>query len=127
MASEGDHHQVQDKPAEALGSKQEDIIIMSSVRKILIFKDDDEMIKIIVLVLRVIALLGTAAATTVMGLNKETKTLVVGAIGTTPITSTLHAKFHQTPAFVYVHSSPPLLFTTLILTGHHSYYFLNID
>ena len=87
MASEG-----KEKP-EVVGIKQENII---RVRK---GKHDQ-----IVLVLRVVAFLATAAATIVMGLNKETKTLVVGAIGSNPITATLQAKFQQTPAFLYVYS-----------------------
>ncbi|CAK7357420.1 unnamed protein product [Dovyalis caffra] len=55
----------------------------------------------VLLMLRVVAFLATAAATVVMGLNKETKTLVVATIGSTPITATLTAKFQHTPAFVF--------------------------
>lgn len=54
----------------------------------------------VVLMLRVMAILATAAATIVMALNKQTKTFVVATIGTTPISATLAAKFHHTPAFV---------------------------
>jgi uncharacterized membrane protein len=54
----------------------------------------------ILLSLRVVALFATSAATLVMALNKQTKSLIVGTIGSTPITATLSAKFNQTPAFV---------------------------
>lgn len=54
----------------------------------------------ILLSLRVIAFFATASATLVMGLNKQTKSLIVGTIGSTPIRATLSAKFSQTPAFV---------------------------
>lgn len=50
--------------------------------------------------LRVLAFFATAAATVVMGLNKETKTLVVATVGSTPIKASLTAKFQHTPAFV---------------------------
>jgi hypothetical protein len=52
------------------------------------------------LMVRVVAFLATAAATLVMALNKETKTLVVATVGNTPIKVTLTAKFQHTPAFV---------------------------
>ncbi|CAJ2661593.1 CASP-like protein 9-like [Trifolium pratense] len=55
----------------------------------------------ILLSLRVVAFFATAAATFVMALNKQTKSLIVGTIGSTPITATLSAKFNQTPAFVF--------------------------
>ncbi|KAJ9691373.1 hypothetical protein PVL29_013529 [Vitis rotundifolia] len=55
----------------------------------------------IVLVLRVVAFMATASATIVMCLNQETKTLLVGTVGSTPITATLKAKFQHTPAFVF--------------------------
>ncbi|XP_027348605.1 CASP-like protein 1B1 [Abrus precatorius] len=51
--------------------------------------------------LRVVAFLATASATLVMALNKQTKSLVVATIGTTPITITLTAKFQHTPAFIF--------------------------
>ncbi|KAH8494780.1 hypothetical protein Peur_060558 [Populus x canadensis] len=53
------------------------------------------------LMVRVVAFLATAAATLVMALNKETKTLVVATVGNTPIKVTLTAKFQHTPAFVF--------------------------
>lgn len=53
-----------------------------------------------ILLLRVVAFLATVSATVVMALNKETKTLVVATIGTTPVKATLTAKFQHTPAFV---------------------------
>lgn len=56
----------------------------------------------ILLSLRVVALLATASATLVMALNKQSKNLVVATIGTNPITATISAKFHHTPAFVLV-------------------------
>ncbi|KAK0579229.1 hypothetical protein LWI29_023145 [Acer saccharum] len=55
----------------------------------------------VVLVLRVVAFLATAAATLVMALNKQTITLVVATIGNTPIKASLTAKFQHTPAFVF--------------------------
>lgn len=85
MASKGE-----EKP-ELVGSKQGIVSVTKA-------KHDQ-----IVLVLRVVAFLATASATIVMGLNQETKTLLVGTIGTTPIRATLKAKFQHTPAFVYVH------------------------
>lgn len=54
----------------------------------------------VLLSLRVVAFLATAAATIVMALNKQTKSLVVATIGSTPIKATITAKFNQTPAFV---------------------------
>lgn len=54
----------------------------------------------VLLSLRVVAFLATASATLVMAFNKQTKTLVVGTNGNTPITATLSAKYNQTPAFV---------------------------
>lgn len=54
----------------------------------------------VLLVLRLVAFFATAAATVVMALNKQTKTMVVATIGSTPITATLTAKFQHTPAFV---------------------------
>lgn len=50
--------------------------------------------------LRIFAFMATLAAAIVMALNKETKTLVVATIGTTPIKASLTAKFQDTPAFV---------------------------
>ncbi|XP_027338381.1 CASP-like protein 1B1 [Abrus precatorius] len=55
----------------------------------------------VLLSLRVVAFLATASAALVMALNKQTKTLVVATVGSTPITATLSAKFNQTPAFVF--------------------------
>ncbi|PKI37515.1 hypothetical protein CRG98_042094 [Punica granatum] len=55
----------------------------------------------LLLTVRIVAFLATASATIVMALNKETKTLVVATIGSTPITLTLTAKFQHTPAFVF--------------------------
>ncbi|KAF9620392.1 hypothetical protein IFM89_011765 [Coptis chinensis] len=55
----------------------------------------------IILVLRLLALCGTVSATLVMALNKETKTFVVGVVGTTPIKASIQAKFQHTPAFVF--------------------------
>ncbi|KAF8042285.1 hypothetical protein BT93_A0800 [Corymbia citriodora subsp. variegata] len=55
----------------------------------------------VLLTLRMVAFLAMVAATVVMALNKETKTIVVATIGSTPVTATLTAKFQHTPAFVY--------------------------
>ncbi|KAE9452380.1 hypothetical protein C3L33_15710, partial [Rhododendron williamsianum] len=55
----------------------------------------------VVPLLRVVAFLATLAATIVMGINRETKTIVVAVIGSTPISATLTAKFQHTPAFVF--------------------------
>lgn len=51
-------------------------------------------------VLRVVTFVALAAATLVMALNKQTKTLVVAIIGNTPIKATLNPRFQHTPAFV---------------------------
>ncbi|CAI9760041.1 unnamed protein product [Fraxinus pennsylvanica] len=51
--------------------------------------------------LRLLAFFATLAATLVMALNKQKKTLVVATVGTTPIQVTLTAKFQHTPAFVF--------------------------
>ncbi|XP_059667440.1 CASP-like protein 1B1 isoform X2 [Cornus florida] len=51
--------------------------------------------------LRLVAFSATVSATVVMALNKETKTLVVATVGSTPIKATLTAKFQHTPAFVF--------------------------
>ncbi|WCJ24424.1 CASP-like protein 1B2 [Euphorbia peplus] len=51
--------------------------------------------------LRIVAVIATATATIVMGLNKQTKSFVVATVGTTPITATLTAKFQHTPAFIF--------------------------
>ncbi|RYR17632.1 hypothetical protein Ahy_B03g062333 [Arachis hypogaea] len=55
----------------------------------------------VLLSLRVLAFLATASATLVMALNKQTKNFVVATIGTTPITVSITAKFHHTPAFIF--------------------------
>ncbi|KAG2318457.1 hypothetical protein Bca52824_011670 [Brassica carinata] len=55
----------------------------------------------LLLALRILAIIATLAAAIVMGLNKETKTLVVATIGTIPVKATLTAKFQDTPAFVF--------------------------
>ncbi|BFG28309.1 hypothetical protein CerSpe_145830 [Prunus speciosa] len=54
-----------------------------------------------IVILRVIAFLATVSATVVMALNKETKSLVVATIGTTPVRATLTAKFQHNPANVF--------------------------
>lgn len=54
----------------------------------------------VVPLLRVLALIATAAATIVMALNKETHTFAVATIGNTPVKITLTAKFQHTPANV---------------------------
>ncbi|KAF8080160.1 hypothetical protein N665_0972s0021 [Sinapis alba] len=51
--------------------------------------------------LRVLAFSATLSAAIVMGLNKETKTFVVGNVGNTPVKATFTAKFQHTPAFVF--------------------------
>lgn len=53
-----------------------------------------------IFVLRLASFLATAAATIVMALNKETKSIVVATIGSNPVTIQLTAKFQHTPAFV---------------------------
>ncbi|EEF32485.1 CASP-like protein 1B1 [Ricinus communis] len=55
----------------------------------------------VLLMLRFVAFLATAAATIVMAANRETKTFVVATIGSTPIKATVTAKFQHTPAFVF--------------------------
>ncbi|KAM1864431.1 hypothetical protein ACFX14_004642 [Malus domestica] len=54
-----------------------------------------------IVVLRVVAFLATVSATVVMAMNKETKSIVVATVGTTPLSVTLTAKFQHTPANVY--------------------------
>ncbi|XP_047319185.1 CASP-like protein 1B2 [Impatiens glandulifera] len=51
--------------------------------------------------LRLICFSATASATLVMALNKQTRTIVVATIGSSPITATITAKFQHTPAFVF--------------------------
>lgn len=53
-----------------------------------------------VLVMRMVASFATASATLVMALNKEVKTLVVATVGSVPVTATVSARFHHTPAFM---------------------------
>lgn len=60
-------------------------------------------VDLVILLLRVLAFLATLAATLIMALNKQTKTIVVATIGTVPIQATITAKFQHTPAFVYVY------------------------
>lgn len=50
--------------------------------------------------LRIVSFLATAAATLLMALNKETKTLVVASPGGVPVKATLTAKFEHDQAFV---------------------------
>ncbi|KAH0894375.1 hypothetical protein HID58_056804 [Brassica napus] len=53
-----------------------------------------------------------------MGLNKETKTLVVATIGTVPIKATLTAKFQDTPAFVFFFIANAMVsFHNLLMIG----------
>ncbi|RDX63634.1 hypothetical protein CR513_57912, partial [Mucuna pruriens] len=55
----------------------------------------------VLLSLRVVAFFATASATLVMALNKQTKSILLATIGTTPVTISLTAKFHHTPAFIF--------------------------
>ncbi|XP_010441874.1 PREDICTED: CASP-like protein 1B1 [Camelina sativa] len=55
----------------------------------------------ILLGMRLLAFSATLSAAIVMGLNKQTKTFVVGKVGNTPINATFTAKFDHTPAFVF--------------------------
>ncbi|RWR88705.1 CASP-like protein 1B2 [Cinnamomum micranthum f. kanehirae] len=57
--------------------------------------------KIMLIVLRLLALGATFSATLVMALNKETKSIVVPLGGSNSISATLTAKFQHTPAFVF--------------------------
>ncbi|EMS64939.1 hypothetical protein TRIUR3_03599 [Triticum urartu] len=50
--------------------------------------------------LRAAAVLATAVAAVVMGLNRQSYTAVVAIVGTRPLTQTFTAKFSDTPAFV---------------------------
>ncbi|CAH8319347.1 unnamed protein product, partial [Eruca vesicaria subsp. sativa] len=54
----------------------------------------------VLLGLRVLAFSAKLSAAIVMGLNKKTKTFVVGNVGNTPVKATFTAKFQHTPAFV---------------------------
>ncbi|CAH2046479.1 unnamed protein product [Thlaspi arvense] len=71
-----------------------------AVSKILLAATSGKSCKIL-LGLRVLAFLATLSAAIVMGLNKETKTFVVGNVGNAPIKATFTAKFQHTPAFVF--------------------------
>ncbi|KAF5782982.1 putative casparian strip membrane protein [Helianthus annuus] len=55
-------------------------------------------VMMLVILLRVLALFATTAATVVMALNKESHTFAVATIGNTPVKITLTAKFQHTPA-----------------------------
>ncbi|GMH20988.1 hypothetical protein Nepgr_022830 [Nepenthes gracilis] len=87
MAQEGDGNH--EKPGAASG--------YGSLGPRLISKRRD----MILILLRFMALLATTSGTIVMALNRETKTFVVGTIGTTPIKATLTAKFQHTPANIF--------------------------
>lgn len=54
----------------------------------------------LIILLRLFALLATASATVVMAINKQTITVVVATIGSTPIQASITAKFQHTPAFM---------------------------
>lgn len=60
----------------------------------------DRFIALQPIVLRVSAVLATAVAAAVMGLNTQSYTAVVAIIGTRPLMQTFTAKFSDTPAFV---------------------------
>ncbi|MQL97856.1 hypothetical protein Taro_030552 [Colocasia esculenta] len=60
-----------------------------------------EPLRVLLVSLRVGVLLATAAAALLMGLNRQTRTMVVAVVGTTPISQTLVAKFYHTRAFIY--------------------------
>ncbi|KAA8544810.1 hypothetical protein F0562_019599 [Nyssa sinensis] len=74
--------------------------------------------------LRLLAFFATVSAMIVMALNKQTKTLVVATIGSTPVKATLTARFQHTPAFVFfvvangMASLHNLLMLMLEFTGH---------
>ncbi|KAI7757988.1 hypothetical protein M8C21_018709 [Ambrosia artemisiifolia] len=55
-------------------------------------------VMMLVILLRVLALCATTAATVVMALNKESHTFAVATIGNTPVKITITAKFQHTPA-----------------------------
>ncbi|MFS7988445.1 putative casparian strip membrane protein [Helianthus anomalus] len=55
-------------------------------------------VMMLVILLRVLALFATTAATLVMALNKESHTFAVATIGNTPVKITLTANFQHTPA-----------------------------
>jgi hypothetical protein len=52
------------------------------------------------IVLRASAVLATAAAAAVMGLNAQSYTAVVAVVGTRPLMQTFTARFWDSPAFV---------------------------
>ncbi|KAH7673742.1 Casparian strip membrane protein [Dioscorea alata] len=52
-------------------------------------------------IIRISALIACVVATLVMGLNKESKSIVVAVVANTSISQTLTAKFQDTPAFIY--------------------------
>ncbi|WOK97089.1 CASP-like protein 1B1 [Canna indica] len=51
--------------------------------------------------IRSASLLATITAAVLMGLNKQTRTITVAIVGTTPVLQSFTATFQQTPAFVY--------------------------
>uniref|UniRef100_A0A1D1YQK9 CASP-like protein n=1 Tax=Anthurium amnicola TaxID=1678845 RepID=A0A1D1YQK9_9ARAE len=74
--------------------------------------------RVLLVSLRVGVLLATAAAALVMGLNKQTKSMAVAVVGTTPIFQTLVAKFYYTPAFLYfvIANAMACAYNLLVLT-----------
>ncbi|KAM3272005.1 hypothetical protein ACQJBY_042293 [Aegilops geniculata] len=61
----------------------------------------DKLVGLRPVLLRAAAVLATAVAAVVMGLNRQSYTAVVAIVGTRPLTQTFTAKFSDTPAFVY--------------------------
>ncbi|KAM3254092.1 hypothetical protein ACQJBY_042293 [Aegilops geniculata] len=60
----------------------------------------DKLVGLRPVLLRAAAVLATAVAAVVMGLNRQSYTAVVAIVGTRPLTQTFTAKFSDTPAFV---------------------------
>ncbi|VAI27330.1 hypothetical protein VPH35_088216 [Triticum aestivum] len=61
----------------------------------------DKLVGLRPVLLRAAAVLATAVAAVVMGLNRQSYTAVVAIVGTRPLRQTFTAKFSDTPAFVY--------------------------
>ncbi|TVU49116.1 hypothetical protein EJB05_00408, partial [Eragrostis curvula] len=61
----------------------------------------DRLVAVQPIVLRASAVLATAVAAAVMGLNIQSYTTVVAIVGTRPLMQTFTVKFRDTPAFVY--------------------------
>ncbi|KAJ6835904.1 CASP-like protein 1B1 [Iris pallida] len=70
-------------------------------RQMLLPKATKKMVSLLPVLLRVAVVLLTLAAALAMGLNRQSRSITVAIVGTTPIIQAFVAKFQHTPAFVY--------------------------